>query len=413
MKIKKILFIIFGIFSIIALSSCSMIFDFVDSIKNTSINQSTTKDLTTTVTTTPVTTTEVITTTPTTSSTSTSTSTQNSVTTTVTTTLNPEDLVTELDYGYGVDLLNYSNKEDLQELYLNIKNKFDEFYLSTSNITKEAVNVKYIEDGVEKTETEYYYFIGDIDYTKYNIESSMALMVVKNVLLDHPEYYFVDNSFITSSVKSGDVITSRVIKLSIDEDYALASDRIAYNNKIKNFKEDCFKDFTLETTKKEKVKSIHDYIIDHAEYAYDDFGNPSETSFAHNILGIIKDGKGVCESYSKLFTYLLKESEIPALTVSGNGYTSESDAGGAHAWNYVYIDSSYYGFDVTWNDTANTNHYYGLSSTELTNRYYDNVFSKYRFINPLYGAHAYTVSNSENGINYLYHLPELSNIGLI
>ena len=344
-------------------------------------------------------------------STTTSTTISSSSTTVVTTTtpLDEDDLVTELDYGYGYDLKKYDNYKDLQDLYLVIKDKIDKFTLSTEDVTSQVVRI----DDVDSE----YYFFDSIDFLKYNIESNMALMVLKNVLLDHPEYYFMDNSFITSLSKTDDVITSQNIKLSINKDYALGAKRIEYNQKIKEFEDDCFKDFTTETTNKEKIKHIHDYILSKAEYALDEHNKPEESSYAHNIIGIIANGRGVCESYAELFTYLLKKCGISALTVSGLGFTSDEKHGGAHAWNYVYIDSKYYGFDVTWNDTAHTNHYYGMSNTELinitnTNEVINNN-QEASFLNPLYGGHLASGSNFENGINYLYQLPEVSSVPLI
>lgn len=408
---KRILLFLILIFSLVSFSSCAVLSRLgFDTSENKNVTNSTSDTSSTT-------TNPKVTSLPTSSDISNISTTTTNITTTVintTTTvsttkpLDEDGLVTELDYGYGYDLLRYENSNDLKDLYLVIKNKIDEFAKTSSDINPQVVTIS----GEDST----YYFFDDVDYTKYNIESNVALAVLKNVLLDHPEYYFMDNSYITSNVTSGDVTTKK-IKLSINSDYAIGSKRVEYNSKITEFETDCFKDFTESTTNKDKIKHIHDYIVEKAEYAFDENNNPSTTSYAHNILGIVVEGKGVCESYAELFTYLLKKSGIPALTVSGLGFTNEDKHGGAHAWNYVYIDSKYYGFDVTWDDTANTNHYYGMSSTELVNisntEDVVNNNAEANFIIPLYGGHLASGSDLANGINYLYYLPEVSNLPLI
>ena len=63
----------------------------------------------------------------------------------------------------------------------------------------------------------------------------------------------------------------------------------------------------------------------------------------------------------------------------------------------------YYGFDVTWDDTANTNDYYGLSYQSIV---------KLEDDHPTEGSHIPTTPSKADGIRYLYHLPELSTVDL-
>ncbi len=154
----------------------------------------------------------------------------------------------------------------------------------------------------------------------------------------------------------------------------------------------------------EKVKYTHDYITSNAEYAYEADGvTPSSSVSAHNIIGIIDEKKGVCESYAKLFTYLLKNIGIQALTVGGKGFTSTSGPEGeAHAWNYVKIAGEYYSFDVTWDDSTDSYDYYGMSYNSLT---YGRKSTN--------GRHSAYESYISNGINYLYRVPSASTNDII
>lgn len=52
----------------------------------------------------------------------------------------------------------------------------------------------------------------------------------------------------------------------------------------------------------------------------------------------------VCEGYARAFKVLCDRAEIPCVLVEGLG------EGGDHMWNYIQLEGSWYGVDVTWND---------------------------------------------------------------
>lgn len=58
----------------------------------------------------------------------------------------------------------------------------------------------------------------------------------------------------------------------------------------------------------------------------------------------------VCEGYARAFKVLCDELEIPCVLTEGEAISSLDDTPGAHMWNYVQIDGSWYAIDVTWND---------------------------------------------------------------
>lgn len=62
-----------------------------------------------------------------------------------------------------------------------------------------------------------------------------------------------------------------------------------------------------------------------------------------SLSGSIGTDGPVCESYAKAFKVLCDKAGIPCILVDGI-------AGGAHMWNYVQLDDSWYAVDVTWND---------------------------------------------------------------
>lgn len=94
-----------------------------------------------------------------------------------------------------------------------------------------------------------------------------------------------------------------------------------------------------EMTDYEKIKTIHDYIIDNAEYKLDG------SDISHDAAGVILNGKGVCESYTNAFQKLCNAASIPCVELVGRSQDQN------HAWNAVKIDGAYYLIDTTWDDT--------------------------------------------------------------
>lgn len=71
----------------------------------------------------------------------------------------------------------------------------------------------------------------------------------------------------------------------------------------------------------------------------------------HSAYGILLNGYGVCESYSKTLARLLDAVGIPNLYAVGTA------GGSGHSWNYIQMpDGAWYIQDSTWNDTADRAH---------------------------------------------------------
>lgn len=94
----------------------------------------------------------------------------------------------------------------------------------------------------------------------------------------------------------------------------------------------------------EKALFLHDYLA--AQYNYDYAAlNGIETrqySEHYSALGLLLNGKAVCQGYSELYAILLNKVGVPARFVSSDDLN--------HAWNYVRIGGTWYHVDVTWDD---------------------------------------------------------------
>lgn len=86
----------------------------------------------------------------------------------------------------------------------------------------------------------------------------------------------------------------------------------------------------------DKIKAIHDYIINNASYDME-----TEKNAAYdNLIG----KKSVCQGYAALVYKMMTEANIACRVITGTG------KGVSHAWNIVKIDRKWYNVDCTWDD---------------------------------------------------------------
>lgn len=90
----------------------------------------------------------------------------------------------------------------------------------------------------------------------------------------------------------------------------------------------------------DKVKAIHDYIVNKNVYPYPIPDNDYSIFTASAVFA----GNAVCQGYADAFSLLCYYANIQAEIVAGTGN------GGGHAWNQVRIDNVWYNIDVTWDD---------------------------------------------------------------
>ncbi len=93
----------------------------------------------------------------------------------------------------------------------------------------------------------------------------------------------------------------------------------------------------------EKMKYVHDWLIDNVKY---DTANNYNTS---NIYGCLVNKSVICEGYARTFKYLMDELNIPCVLISGIA-VDDNGKSERHAWNYVYIKNAWYAIDTTWDD---------------------------------------------------------------
>lgn len=109
----------------------------------------------------------------------------------------------------------------------------------------------------------------------------------------------------------------------------------------------------------EKIKAIHDYIINNTEYDTLKTENINDTTYKSNTAyGVLIEGYGICSGYSDAMKLFLDELNIVNYKVSND----------QHIWNLVLLDGEWLHLDLTWDDPVSdkniTRDNYFLISTD-------------------------------------------------
>ncbi len=86
----------------------------------------------------------------------------------------------------------------------------------------------------------------------------------------------------------------------------------------------------------EKIKAIHDFIVNNATYDVEGKKNSAYENLIHQ--------SSVCQGYALVTYKMMKEAGIDCRIITGEG------KGISHAWNIVKLNSRWYNIDCTWDD---------------------------------------------------------------
>lgn len=98
----------------------------------------------------------------------------------------------------------------------------------------------------------------------------------------------------------------------------------------------------------EKELALHDYLVVHTNYDYENFISDSVPEEAHQPYGVLINKVAVCDGFARTMQILLNMVGIESEFVRGVSYGETGWFG--HAWNVVKIDGEYYHLDVTFNN---------------------------------------------------------------
>ena len=176
------------------------------------------------------------------------------------------------------------------------------------------------------------------------------------------------------------------VKMNMKDRYSGARNDVeGFNNAVANAVDRLRGDVNTAPTEALKIKVIHDYVVDHAEYYYPSGSNERESS-ASGFFNY--DGQVQCEGYSRAFIVLLHQFGIEGVLGSG------TMPNGNHAWAYVKLNGEWYLVDTTFDDSGKSLNwlFIGSDKTSEENRTFFTYFSTSTaqgFVQPMLASSTY------------------------
>ena len=222
---------------------------------------------------------------------------------------------------------------------------------------------------------------------------------INALLLDHPEIFYLDVTKLYMYTESTKNISGTTYRVSIGPDdgqsylsegFYSESDVIIAESQIEEELNNIIDSLSGSTY--DKVKQVHDYLIDNITYDSD-----SNLDMSHSIYGALVNNLAVCDGYAKAYKYILDNIGISCVEVCGVAQNSNGEIEN-HAWNDVLIGGNWYAVDVTWDDPIIVGGR-GTLTEEL------------RYANFLKGSSTFYLSHQEDGYvvsNGEFNYPTLS-----
>ena len=198
----------------------------------------------------------------------------------------------------------------------------------------------------------------EIDMSRYVLTLDEFEKVLRYYHDDHPEVFWLDLSYSYSHWNNTYLHT-------MYQSYIYTKDEwLALKAALETESAKLLDGITNETPYADRVRLVHDRLIMSADY-----DTTYLTPHAHDLLGVIVDKTGVCESYARAFQYLMYRCGIDTILQVGQMYES----GEHHMWNILYLNGDWYQMDTTWNDpvfeTPNPDYirynYYNITTEEM------------------------------------------------
>lgn len=123
-----------------------------------------------------------------------------------------------------------------------------------------------------------------------------------------------------------------------------------------------------EMTWLDKIGVIHDYLVRHCRYDYEDYVAHTVPFEARLAYGALIEGKAVCQGYTAAFNLLCNMAGLHSIVVGGKAPIT----GEVHSWNAILIDGLVYFIDPTHDDpvpdveNGSSHKFYLLTEDEMT-----------------------------------------------
>lgn len=182
---------------------------------------------------------------------------------------------------------------------------------------------------------------------KKSVKLGTSLQKLTDCLkLERPDVYCIDVH--TKYHIEGTKVTTVEITFTLED-----TDTKAKNDAIENVIKSM--GVNAEADDADKVKTIHDYLVNTLTYATEELEeDPDSTAIRNPYTALVDTHRVVCEGYAKSFKMACDYYGIPNIMIVGTAYNDTSGVGEGHMWNLVLIESNWYVVDATWDDPVSS-----------------------------------------------------------
>ena len=178
-------------------------------------------------------------------------------------------------------------------------------------------------------------------------------------LNSNPQYYFLNNEYLISGTEDEGVIIVESVLLCVYDKFATGTERAGDTNTFQSAINTVLTsdEMLAATTDVQKLRVIHDYIVEKVEYNYTITTDDPNTAENESVITSEEDKTVLSQSaYSALCmdeTVCAGYAEALQLLCNAVGLDTICVTSADHQWNKVYIDYTWYNVDATWADMGN------------------------------------------------------------
>lgn len=171
-----------------------------------------------------------------------------------------------------------------------------------------------------------------------------------SVLYDHPEIFWVKNSYEYLTFENDNKIFSINLKY-IDTMENMEFMKEQFDNTVNSIVNDAL-NYGSDI---EKEKYVHDTLAN--MIIYDENSKDDQSAY-----GALVNKRAVCTGYAKAFQIIMMKLNMPTFLIVG---VADNES---HAWNLILLNGDYYNVDVTWDDQVwgIIYDYYNLNDLEIS-----------------------------------------------
>lgn len=200
---------------------------------------------------------------------------------------------------------------------------------------------------VSTDDAEYYSASGTyyMPYVSYgSISETDAKYLAYMFRYSNPQYYFLNTTLLR-----GYTATDKYVAFGIYSAFADGTARATATRQVKTQADAWVATANKCADDEEKVKVLHDLVVDNVEYN-NDFGTSSfdeDTAYSQSAYSVFCTDKTVCAGYAQAFEMICNVAGIDCFAVTSSN----------HEWNKVRINDSWYNVDCTWADQSSWIYY--------------------------------------------------------